>query len=46
MSTIRPETDSDRQAIFALTEAAFGRANESHLIDALRTGSSWLPNLS
>ena len=45
-TTIRPETETDRQAIFALTEAAFGRADESHLIDALRAGSSWISNLS
>ncbi|MFW6027825.1 MAG: GNAT family N-acetyltransferase [bacterium] len=36
--TVRAERPDDHAAIFAVTEAAFGRADEARLVDALRTG--------
>lgn len=43
---IRRETAADRPAIHAVTVAAFGRALEADLLDALRADPGWLPPLS
>lgn len=44
--TIRPEKAGDRAAIHAVTEMAFGRAEEADLIDCLRSSDVWIPDLS
>ncbi|MCX5280275.1 N-acetyltransferase [Streptomyces sp. NBC_01281] len=44
---IRRETSADATAVHALTAAAFGRAEEADLVDALRADpDAWLPGLS
>jgi putative acetyltransferase len=42
---IRPETDTDRSAVRAVNEAAFGTPVEANLIDALRGNSPELISL-
>jgi putative acetyltransferase len=43
----RPETDADRDEVYALTAAAFGRAEEADLVEALRADpEAWIPELS
>jgi putative acetyltransferase len=36
--TIRPETSTDRAAIFEINRSAFGQDAEAHLVDGLRDG--------
>ncbi|MER5467268.1 N-acetyltransferase [Streptomyces sp. NPDC002935] len=43
----RLETSADVGEVYAVTAAAFGRAEEADLVDALRTDAkAWLPGLS
>ncbi|MEW2401938.1 N-acetyltransferase [Streptomyces sp. NPDC046862] len=43
----RPETPADRAEVYELTAAAFGRAEEADLVEALRADAgAWLPDLS
>ncbi|MEV5836708.1 N-acetyltransferase [Nocardia sp. NPDC052112] len=42
----RPETDADTSAIHAINRAAFERADEADLVDALRADSAWMDGLS
>lgn len=44
--TIRPERAADRAAIRELNDAAFGQTSEGELVDALRRGSTFIPELS
>ena len=37
MTTVRPERDTDRAAIFAVHAASFPTAGEARLVDALRS---------
>ena len=51
MTLIRRETESDRAAIFAVQDAAFATAahasgREAELVEALRAGEDWVPQLS
>lgn len=43
---IRPEGPDDRQAVFDVNHAAFGRENEARLVDALRQSPAFVPQLS
>jgi putative acetyltransferase len=43
---VRPELPSDRNAVRALHEAAFGRPVEADLVDRLRGSPGWVPELS
>ena len=43
---IRREADGDADAIRAITAAAFARPVEARLVDELRAGPAWLPELS
>jgi putative acetyltransferase len=43
---IRPETSSDQPAIFDVIARAFGREAEARLVDALRTSTAFIPELS
>ena len=43
---IRPETEADYAQIFAVVQAAFGRANESRLVDMLRHKKEYIPALA
>jgi putative acetyltransferase len=43
---IRPETPADHEAIFAVQEAAFGKAAEARLVDAIRASDRYMPELS
>ncbi|MDF9794898.1 putative acetyltransferase [Catalinimonas alkaloidigena] len=43
---IRPEQAEDTEAIHALNVAAFGRENESQLIELLRKSDAFIPKLS
>jgi putative acetyltransferase len=43
---IRAERPGDRDAIRQVNEAAFGRAAEADLVDALRGTPAWVPDLS
>jgi putative acetyltransferase len=45
-SVIRPEQPEDRSHIFKIHESAFNQDNESRLVDALRKGKTWIPELS
>jgi putative acetyltransferase len=45
-SWIRPETPADVDAVFALTAAAFGRAEEARLVDAIRASDRYVGELS
>ncbi|MER6088179.1 GNAT family N-acetyltransferase [Streptomyces bluensis] len=43
----RPESPADRAEVYELTAAAFGRAEEADLVEALRADpGAWLPDLS
>ncbi|MBA2810427.1 N-acetyltransferase [Streptomyces sp. KM273126] len=43
----RPEVPADRAEVYELTAAAFGRAEEADLVEALRADpGAWLPDLS
>ena len=42
MTEIRPETPDDADAVHAVTDAAFGRADEADLVDRLRTLPGYL----
>lgn len=43
----RPEAPADRAEVYELTAAAFGRAEEADLVEALRADpGAWLPDLS
>ncbi|MGB0101080.1 MAG: N-acetyltransferase [Nocardioides sp.] len=44
--TTRPESQDDEDAVRALTVAAFGRADEADLVDALRADEAWIGGLS
>ena len=44
--TTRPQSDDDEEAVRALTVAAFGRADEADLVDALRADEAWIDGLS
>ncbi|WP_309050352.1 bifunctional class I SAM-dependent methyltransferase/N-acetyltransferase [Streptomyces sp.] len=45
--TVRPERPGDRAAVRGVVTAAFGRAAEADLVDALRADpDAWLPGLS
>jgi len=46
MTTVRPELAGDVTAIYAVHAEAFGRAAEGDLVDALRGGPWWHPELS
>jgi putative acetyltransferase len=46
MLTIRPETETDRQAVYKVNALAFGQEDESKLIDALRKTEHFIPELS
>jgi putative acetyltransferase len=43
---IRPESESDRQAIRVVHRAAFGQEDEALLVDNLRESEAFLPELS
>jgi putative acetyltransferase len=43
---VRPERETDAVAIRQVHEEAFGRSAEADLVDALRAGDTWLPELS
>ena len=43
---IRPETAADRDAIAAVTRAAFGKEIEVRMIDAIRESDGFVPELS
>src|SRR3989344_4803395 len=43
---VRTETSNDYQAVFGLNAKAFGQENESRLVDALRKGDAFVPELS
>lgn len=43
---IRPEQPADIPAIHALVAAAFGRVDEAELVDRLRAGAGFIPELS
>ena len=45
MISIRPETASDREAVFRVERDAFGREVEAQLVDALRDGGHLLLSL-
>jgi putative acetyltransferase len=44
--TIRTETPEDADAIHGVTREAFGREAEARLVDALRVGPAFVPELS
>lgn len=46
MLSVRPETEDRIAAIRRINEAAFGRPAEGALVDALRRGDSFIPELS
>ena len=43
--TVRPEQAADHTAVFELTQAAFGQADEAELVEALRKSASPLVSL-
>lgn len=43
---IRGETPADRDAIAAVTEAAFGQAQEARMVEAIRASDGFVPELS
>jgi putative acetyltransferase len=43
---VRTETRGDWNAIAAVTEAAFGKAREARMIDAIRASDGFVPELS
>jgi putative acetyltransferase len=43
---IRPERPDDADAIRAIETAAFGRDNEARIVDRLRAGDAFIPELS
>ena len=43
---IRPERPDDEDAIRAVETAAFGRDNEARIVDGLRAGAAFIPQLS
>jgi putative acetyltransferase len=43
---IRPEGPDDRQAVFDVNQAAFGRDEEARLVEALRRSPAFIPQLS
>jgi putative acetyltransferase len=43
---IRPETPADCDAVFSVQEAAFGKAAEARLVDAIRASDRYVPELS
>jgi predicted N-acetyltransferase YhbS len=43
---IRPETESDFAAIYEVNRLAFGQASEANLVELLRSGDSFIPELS
>ena len=43
---VRVETRRDRDAIAAVAEAAFGKAREARMIDAIRASDGFVPELS
>ena len=43
---IRPETPTDYPTIYSINEKAFGQINESELIEKLRQGDAFIPQLS
>ena len=44
--SIRAETPSDRDAIWDVTAAAFGREEEARIVDAIRASENFVPELS
>ena len=46
MLKVRPEAPTDRNAVFRVNREAFGRDAEARLVDALRGGDTFIPNLS
>ena len=43
---IRAETPGDREAIAAVTEAAFGKPREARMVEAIRASDGFVPELS
>ncbi|MEE8170487.1 MAG: N-acetyltransferase [Phycisphaerae bacterium] len=43
---IRTETPDDHAAVFDINRSAFGQDNEARLVEALRRGDAFIPNLS
>src|SRR5207302_6572686 len=43
---VRAETPRDWEAVAAVTEAAFGKAREARMIEAIRASSAFVPELS
>lgn len=46
VTNVRQEQAMDRDAIFAVTRAAFGREAEAKMVDAIRTSDRYVPELS
>lgn len=46
MTSIRPEQASDHAQVFQVNVAAFGRAAEARLVEALRRSPAFIPDLS
>lgn len=46
MVAIRPESAGDREAVYRVNHAAFGRESEARLVDALRESPAFIPALS
>jgi putative acetyltransferase len=44
--TIRPEAPGDRESIYRVNQEAFGREDESRLVEALRLSPAFVPELS
>lgn len=44
--SVRPESDTDAEAIRAVTLAAFDSADEADLVEALRADQAWIDGLS
>ncbi len=43
---VRPEAPADYAAIAAITEAAFGKAREARMVEAIRASDGFVPELS
>lgn len=43
---IRQESPADREAVYELNKAAFGQETEAKLVEALRAGPAYIPELS
>lgn len=43
---VRKEEPQDRAAVFAVNEAAFGRADEARLVERVRASDAFIPELS